>query len=88
MRFLEDRSLTGAVHRTGLCAGLSAAMHRQGFDPVSDRGQVLIDMTLMQVLGDEAISDFQGLRHLAPVIGPVALTRRCGGRWPRPDSCS
>jgi hypothetical protein len=28
----------------------------------------------MQVLGVEAISDSQGLRHLAPVIGPVAST--------------
>jgi hypothetical protein len=75
MRFVEDHSLTGAVHRTGLRAGLSAAMARRGFDPVSDRGQVLVDLALMQVLGDEAISDFQGLRHLAPVIGPVALTQ-------------
>jgi hypothetical protein len=74
--------------RTGLCAGLSAAMHRQGFDPVSDRGQVLIDMALTQVLGGEAISDFQGLRHLAPVSGPVAWTRRCGGPCQRSDSCS
>jgi hypothetical protein len=31
-------------------------------------------MALVQVLGGEAISDFQGLRHLAPVIGPVAST--------------
>ena len=66
MRLLAERS--------GLRAGLSAAMHRRGFDPVYDRGQVLIDMALVQVLGGEAISDFQGLRHLAPVIGPVAST--------------
>jgi hypothetical protein len=55
-------------------AGLSAAMRRQGFDPVYDRGQVLIDLAVAQILGGEAISDFQGLRHLAPVIGPVAST--------------
>ena len=42
-----------------------------GFDPVYDRGQVLIDMAVAQVLGAEAISDFQGLRHLRPVTGPV-----------------
>jgi len=60
--------------RSGLRAGLSAAMARRGFDPVHDRGQVLIDLALTQILGGEAISDFQGLRHLAPVIGPVPST--------------
>ncbi len=59
------------AERTGLRAGLSRAMHRRGFDPVYDRGQVLIDMAVAQILGAEAISDFQGLRHLGPVIGPV-----------------
>ena len=28
-------------------------------------------MAVAQILGAEAISDFQGLRHLGPVIGPV-----------------
>jgi len=37
-------------------------------------GQVLIDMAVAQILGGEAISDFQGLRHLGPVTGPVAST--------------
>ena len=54
-----------------LLAGLSAAMRRRGFAPVYDRGQVLAGLALMLILGGEAISDFQGLRHLAPVIGPV-----------------
>ncbi len=36
-----------------------------------DRGQILIDLAVAQILGGEAISDFQGMRHLAPVIGPV-----------------
>jgi hypothetical protein len=62
------------AERSGLRAGLSAAMARRGFDPDYDRGQVLIDMALTQILGGEAISDFQGLRHLAPVIGPVPST--------------
>jgi len=62
------------AERTGLRAGLSAAMARPGFEPVYDRGQVLIDLALTQILGGEVISDFQCLRHLAPVIGPVALT--------------
>ena len=39
-----------------------------------DRGQLLVDLALTQILGGEAISDFQGLRHLAPVIGPVPST--------------
>jgi hypothetical protein len=46
-------------------------MHRRGFDPVYDRGQVLIEMALTNALGGESISDFQGLRHPAPVTGPV-----------------
>ena len=59
------------AERAGLRAGLSAALSRRGFVPVHDRGQLLIDLGLTQVLGGEAISDFQGLRHLGPVIGPV-----------------
>ena len=62
------------AERSGLRAGLSAAMRRRGFGPVYDRGQVLVDLALTLVLGGEAISDFQGLRHLAPVTGPVPLT--------------
>jgi hypothetical protein len=46
-----------------LRTGLSAAM-RRGFNPAYDRGQVLVDLALMLILGGEAISDFQGLRHL------------------------
>ncbi len=62
------------AERTGLRAGVSAARARRGFDPVDDRGQVLIDMAVAQILGGEAISDFQGLGHLGPVTGPVAST--------------
>src|SRR4051794_41593002 len=54
--------------------GLSTAMTRRGFTPVYDRGQLLVDLAVIQLLGGEAISDFQGLRHLAPVIGPVPST--------------
>ena len=61
------------AERTGLRAGLSAAMTRRGFHPVYDRGQLLVDLAVTQILGGEAISDFQGLRHLAPVIGPVPV---------------
>src|SRR6185503_20488161 len=59
------------AERAGLRAGLSTAMTRRGFTPVYDRGQLLVDLAVTQLLGGEAISDFQGLRHLAPVIGPI-----------------
>jgi Transposase DDE domain group 1 len=62
------------AERTGLRAGLSTAMTRRGFIPVYDRGQLLVDLAVTQILGGEAISDFQGLRHLAPVIGPIPST--------------
>jgi hypothetical protein len=62
------------AERTGLRAGLSTAMTRRGFTPLYDRGQLLVDLAMAQLLGGEAISDFQGLRHLAPVIGPIPST--------------
>src|SRR5271170_846030 len=49
-------------------------MRRRGFEPVYDRGQVLVDLALVLIDGGEAISDFQALAHLAPVIGPVPST--------------
>ncbi len=55
----------------GLTSGLSAGMRRRGFEPVYDRGQVLVDLALTLTDGGEAISDFRALEHLAPVIGPV-----------------
>ena len=62
------------AERAGLRTGLSTAMTRRGFTPVYDRGQLLVDLAVIQLLGGEAISDFQGLRHLAPVIGPIPST--------------
>ena len=56
---------------TGLRAGLSAAMRRRGSSPLYDRGQLLADLSLVLIAGGEAISDFQALAHLAPLIGPV-----------------
>ena len=73
-RFVESAGalpLQLLAERTGLRAGLSAAMTRRGFTPLYDRGQLLVDLAVTQLLGGEAISDFQGLRHLAPVIGPI-----------------
>jgi hypothetical protein len=62
------------AERLGLRAALSAAWARRGFTPLYDRGQLAVDVALTLLLGGEAISDVQGLRHLAPVTGPVAST--------------
>jgi hypothetical protein len=62
------------AERSGLRAGLSAAMRRRGFAPLYERGQLLVDLALALILGAEAIGDYQGLRHLTPVIGPVPST--------------
>ena len=62
------------AERTGLRAGISAAMRRRDFDPLYDRGQLLADLALVLILGGEAIGDFQALAHLAPLIGPVPST--------------
>jgi hypothetical protein len=62
------------AERAGLTGGVSAAMRRRGYRPDYDRGQVLVDLALVLIGGGVAISDFQALRHLAPLIGPVAST--------------
>jgi Transposase DDE domain group 1 len=62
------------AERTGLRAGLSAAMRRRGSSPLYDRGQILADLALVLIAGGEAISDFQALAHLAPLTGPVPST--------------
>ena len=62
------------AERTGLRAGLSVAMRRRGSSPLYDRGQLLADLALVLIAGGEAISDFQALAHLAPLIGPVPST--------------
>lgn len=62
------------AEQAGLTGGVSAAMRRRGFEPDYDRGQVLVDLALVLIGGGVAISDFQALRHLAPLIGPVAST--------------
>jgi hypothetical protein len=59
------------AERSGLRAAVTAAMTRRGSAPVYDRGQLLVDLAVALILGGEAIGDFQGLRHLAPVTGPV-----------------
>lgn len=62
------------AERGGLTRGVSAAMRRRGYDPDYDRGQVLVDLGLVLISGGEAIGDFQALRHLESLIGPVPST--------------
>jgi hypothetical protein len=49
-------------------------MRRPDHDPDCDRGQVLLDLGLVRLAGGQAIGDFQALRHLGSLIGPVAST--------------
>ena len=62
------------AERAGLRAGITAAMRRPDCDPDYDRGQVLVDLGLVQLAGGAAIGDFQALAHLGKVIGPVPST--------------
>jgi len=62
------------AERAGLTAGISAAMRRSDHDPDYDRGQVLVDLGLVQLAGGQAIGDFQALAHLEKLIGPVPST--------------
>jgi hypothetical protein len=52
------------AERTGLRAGLSAAMRRRDSSPLYDRGQILADLALVLIGGGEVISNFQALAHL------------------------
>jgi hypothetical protein len=47
---LPPRLLAG---RLGLTSGLSAGMRRRGFEPVYDRGQVVLDLALTLIDGGE-----------------------------------
>jgi hypothetical protein len=62
------------AERAGLTAGISAAMRRPDHDPDYDRGQVLVDLCLIQLAGGQAIGDFQALAHLEKLIGQVPST--------------
>jgi hypothetical protein len=64
LRLITDRS--------GLTAGLSAALARRGFEPVHDRGRVLADTAVMIADGGRVMSDLATLRDQAELFGPVA----------------
>jgi hypothetical protein len=58
--------------RTGLTGGLSAVLARRGFDPLHDRGRVLIDVAAAIACGARDIVDIEALRAQTEVFGPVA----------------
>ncbi len=58
--------------RVGLTAGLSKALARRSFNPIHDRGRVLVDVAVMLADGGEAIADIDVLRHQSQLLGPVA----------------
>ena len=61
LRLLADRS--------GLTAGLGAALARAGEAPLVDRGMTLVSMAAAIALGATSMSDIDVLPHLGPVLG-------------------
>ena len=64
LRMLADRA--------GLTTALSEALARKRWQPVHDRGRVLVDLAVLIADGGEAIADIDVLRHQDEVFGPVA----------------
>ena len=62
------------AERTGLPPGSRPRCAGPTITPDYDRGQVLVDLGLVQLAGGQAISDFQALAHLEKLIGPVPST--------------
>ena len=58
--------------RTGLTGALSAALARQDFVPVHDRGRVLTDLAVAIADGGTTIGEIDILRHQGELFGPVA----------------
>jgi hypothetical protein len=58
--------------RTGLTGALSAALARQDFVPVHDRGRVLTDLAVAIADGGTTIGEIDILRHQGELSGPVA----------------
>ena len=61
------------AERTGLTGRVSSAMRRRGFDPVYDRGQVLLDLALVLCFLHAAMISQQlrtdGLAHRMAISG-------------------
>ena len=54
------------AERTGLRTGLSTAMTRRGFTPVYDRGQLLVDLAVIQLLGGGVLQHRRRTRDRPP----------------------
>jgi Transposase DDE domain group 1 len=65
-------ALRALADRTGLTAGLSAALARRGFMPVHDRGRVLADLAVTIADGGRVLSDLGVLRDQGELFGSVA----------------
>jgi Transposase DDE domain group 1 len=64
--------------RTGLTRGLSRALARRGFEPVHDRGRVLVDAAVLIADGGRVLSDLAMLRDQGELFGPVASNPTLG----------
>jgi hypothetical protein len=58
--------------RSGLTAGLSGVMVRDGFRPGHDRGRVAVDCAVMMADGGASVRGIEVLRHRLQPFGPVA----------------
>ena len=70
LRLLAERNWAAGRASRRRCATGFQPVIRPRPAPVYDRGQLLADLALVLIAGGEAISDFQALAHLAPLIGP------------------
>jgi hypothetical protein len=57
---------------TGLTGALSKALRRRGFNPVHDRGRVLVDTAVCIADGGRVLSDLAAIRDQGELYGPVA----------------
>jgi hypothetical protein len=73
MRLLADR--------VGLTDQLSRALQRRSFQPVHDRGRVLVDLAVLLADGGEAIADIDVPRPRSRYWVQSPRRRRCGGPW-------
>ncbi len=58
--------------RTGLTGGLSRVLAKPGFNPIHDRGRVLVDVACSIAAGGVDLYDIEALRAQGEVFGSVA----------------
>jgi hypothetical protein len=56
--------------RTGLTGGLSRVLAKPGFNPIHDRGRVLVDVACSIAAGGVDLYDIEALRAQGEVFGP------------------